>query len=126
MGPPHFFDFVSRQYHFLGFNEECPQFCLGSGGRDKFNNPGQSENWTVPIWHGFIFGQKSSSACSDAAFALVVKSCVRVITNHYIAGAIEDTIGEVCGTIIEELIDFFVCALGDGGLLGANGTKDDK
>ena len=66
------------------------------------------------------------SACSDADFALVVKSCVRVITNHYIYGAIEDPIGGVCGTIIEELIDCFVCALGGGGLLGANGTKADK
>ena len=60
------------------------------------------------------------------AFAIVVKSGVRLITKNYISGAIVDPIGEVCGTIIEELIDFFVCALGGGGLLGANGTKADE
>ena len=66
------------------------------------------------------------SACSDVAFALVVKSCIRVSTYHHISGAIEDPNGGVCGTLIEELIDCFVCALGGGGLLGANGTKADE
>ena len=66
------------------------------------------------------------NACSSAAFDIVVKSCVRVSTKHHISGAIEDPIGGLCGTIIEELIDFFVLALGGGGLLGSNGTKADE
>ena len=40
-------------------------------------------------------------ACSSAAFALVVKSCVRVRTKNHISGAIEDPIGGICGTIIK-------------------------
>ena len=63
------------------------------------------------------------SACSAADFAFIVKYCVRVITKHYISGATEYPIGGVCGTIIEDTIDFFVCALSGGSLLGANDTK---
>ena len=59
-------------------------------------------------------------------FSLVVKSFVRGSTKNQIAGALEDPIGGLCGTIIEELIDCFVHALGGSGLLGANGTKFDK
>ena len=64
--------------------------------------------------------------CSVEAFAFVVKSCIRMRTNNHTAGEIEDPIGGVCGTIIELLIYCFVRALGGSGLLGANGTKDDK
>ena len=81
------------------------------------------ENWTVPLWQGVIFGQKNMSACSVVDFSIVLKSYARVFTKHHITRAIEHPIGGACGTIIKELIDCFVCALGGGGLLGANGTK---
>ena len=66
------------------------------------------------------------STRSTAAFAFVVKSCVRMRTKKHIAGAIEDPIKGVCGTIIEWLVYCFVCAFVGDGLLGANVTKDDK
>ena len=66
------------------------------------------------------------SACSATDFYLVVKYRVTVITKHHISGAIDDPISGVCGTIIEDLIDCFVCVLGSEGLFGANGTKAEK
>ena len=66
------------------------------------------------------------SSFSAVAFDLIVKFCVRVSTKHHIAGVIEDPIGGVCGTIIEDLVDLFVRALGGSGLLGANGTRADE
>ena len=66
------------------------------------------------------------STRSDADFAFVVKSCVIMRTQNHIAGAIEDLIGRVCGTVIEELIYCFVRAFICGGLLESNGTKTEK
>ena len=66
-----------------------------------FYNMGKSENWTVPSGHGIIFGWKNMSPCYAVAFAWVVKYCVRMRTKNYIAGAIENTIGGVCGTVTE-------------------------
>ena len=49
-----------------------------------------------------------------------------MLTQNHIARSIEDPIGVVCGTVIEELIYCFVRAFICGGLLESNGTKTEK
>ena len=49
-----------------------------------------------------------------------------MITKHHIAGATEDPICWVRGTITKDIIDCFIRALVGGSLLGANATKADK
>ena len=66
------------------------------------------------------------STCSAAAFAFVVKYCVRMRTKNHIAGAKDNPIGGVCGTVTEQLIYCFVREFGGGGLLGSNGTENNK
>ena len=65
---------------------------------------------TGPFHRGMasFLDRENMSTRSSAVFVFVVKYCVRMCTKNHIAGAIEDPIGEVCGTIIEWLVYFFV------------------
>ena len=126
LGGFHFFQCVSHCYHFLGCNEKCPQFCFWNREHDEFNNLGKSENWAVPSLHGIVFGKKILSSCSAAAFAFVVKSCVRMCTQNHVSGAIEYPIRGVCSTVIKYLTDCFFGVFCCGSLLVSNGTKAGK
>ena len=54
---------------------------------------------------------------SAASFALIVKTCVRMCTQDHVAGAIDNAIGGVGGTVIKYLIDGIIDVLCGGGLL---------
>ena len=45
------------------------------------------------------------------SFALIVQTCVRICTQNYIPGAIDNSIGGVCSALIEYLIYCLVGAL---------------
>ena len=54
---------------------------------------------------------------STVYLALIVEPCIRICTEDHVARAIDNSICRVSGAVIQNLVDVFIGALCDGGLL---------
>ena len=122
LGTFHFFHCVSRCHHFLSCDENCPQFCFWIRRHNEFNDLVKNKKGAVPSGHGIVFKKENLIPWSTASFAFIVKTWLRMCKENHVAGAIENSIGRVCSTLIKYLIDCLVDAFRCGGLLGFNGT----
>ena len=48
---------------------------------------------------------------SAASLDLIVETCVRMCTEDHVARVIENAVGRISGTVIQNLVDGFICAL---------------
>ena len=117
MGPFHFLQCLSHFQHLLSCYEKWPEFCFINRGYDKFNNFGKCWHGSVQSGHGVVFRKENVSSRSAVSFALIVKTCIIMCTQDHIAGAIENAIGGVGGTVIKYLIDVVIGVLRGGFLL---------